>query len=260
MKKSIILSLLFLFFLAGYVAQASVPPRQYLELRVYHAADSSQVRLLHEYLELALLPALHSHGVKNIGVFNAQGNDTVLDKRVYVLIPYTSLKDVENLRGKIEKDPQYQRSGSTYINAAHDKPTYSRYESILLRAFELMPQVAKPALTGPKSQRVYELRSYEGPTEKFYRNKVKMFNAGGEIDLFNRLGFNAVFYGEVLMGSRMPNLMYMTSFENRASREEHWKAFGNDPAWKTLSALPEYQNNVSKIDIVFLTPAEYSDL
>ena len=53
-----------------------------------------------------------------------------------------------------------------------------------------------------------------------------MFNEGGEIDLFNKLNFNAVFYGEVLSGSSMPNLMYMTSFENKADRDAHWKSFG----------------------------------
>jgi hypothetical protein len=54
--------------------------------------------------------------------------------------------------------------------------------------------------------------------------------------------------------------MYMTSFNNMQVREEHWKNFGSDPEWKKLSALPEYQNNVSHIDIVFLRPAPYSDL
>ena len=87
-----------------------------------------------------------------------------------------------------------------------------------------------------------------------------MFNEGGEVTLFKRLGFNAVFYGEVLSGSRMPNLMYMTTFENQASRDEHWKAFSNDPEWKKLSSMPEYQNNVSKINIYFVYPTEYSDI
>jgi hypothetical protein len=86
-----------------------------------------------------------------------------------------------------------------------------------------------------------------------------MFNEGGEIALFKKLGFNAVFYGEVLAGSRMPNLMYMTTFENKESRDEHWKQFGEAPEWIKLKSMPEYQNNVSKIDITFLTPKEYSD-
>ena len=39
-----------------------------------------------------------------------------------------------------------------------------------------------------------------------------MFNAGGEIDIFTKLNFNAVFYGDVIVGSHMPNLMYLTCF------------------------------------------------
>ncbi len=58
----------------------------------------------------------------------------------------------------------------------------------------------------------------------------------------------------------MPNLMYMTTFEDLPSRTEHWKSFSADTAWKQLSALPEYQKNVSHQDIIFLHPAAYSDL
>ena len=86
-----------------------------------------------------------------------------------------------------------------------------------------------------------------------------MFNDGDEIGLFKRLGFNAIFYGEVLAGAKMPNLMYMTSFENMDERNAHWKSFVDDPQWKKLVAMPEYQHNVSHIDIMFLRPTDYSD-
>jgi hypothetical protein len=86
-----------------------------------------------------------------------------------------------------------------------------------------------------------------------------MFNDGDEIGLFATLNFNAVFYGEVMAGSRMPNLMYMTTFDNQASRDEHWKAFVAHPQWEKLKTSPEYQNNVSKADIMLLRPTEYSD-
>jgi hypothetical protein len=51
----------------------------------------------------------------------------------------------------------------------------------------------------------------------------------------------------------------MTSFENKAARDAHWKAFGADPEWKKLSSMPEYKNNVSHIDITFLRATAYSD-
>jgi hypothetical protein len=253
--------LLGLIFLAlAHRSDGAGSPRQYIELRVYHAADSVQLRSVIGYLQQAFVPSLHKQGIKKIGVFVAIDNDTATDKRVYVLVPYASWKEKEATAERLEKDPQYQKDGSDYINASYDKAPYKRYETILLRAFEMMPEVATPGLTGNKEERVYELRSYEGSTEKIYRNKVQMFNQGGETVIFKRLNFNPVFYGEVVYGSRMPNLMYMTSFENRTSREEHWKAFGNDPAWKELSSSPQYQHNVSKADITFLRPVAFSDL
>lgn len=86
-----------------------------------------------------------------------------------------------------------------------------------------------------------------------------MFNEGGEIPLFKRLQFNAVFYGEVIAGSRMPNLMYITSFENMADRDAHWQAFRDDAQWKELSAKPEYKNNVSRNETILTSPTDYSD-
>jgi len=66
-----------------------------------------------------------------------------------------------------------------------------------------------------------------------------MFNAGGEITIFNKLNFNSVFYGDVIAGCRMPNLMNMTSFENMADREAHWKEFTDDPDSKTNIAMDD---------------------
>ena len=86
-----------------------------------------------------------------------------------------------------------------------------------------------------------------------------MFNEGGEIALFKRLNFNAVFYASVIAGSHMPNLMYMTSYENKADRDEHWKNFSSSPEWKKLTVMPEYQNSVSKNEQVFLHATTYSD-
>lgn len=263
MKKAIF------FLLVGFFAsvvcaangeERNTASRQYLELRVYHFSTGAQMAAADSFFKTALVPALHKAGVEKVGVFAAAGSDTVADKKMYLLIPYKSLWQMESVVAGLEKNKTYNEAGTFFLQAPHDNSPYTRYETVLLQAFTDMPEVAVPQLTGNKKDRVYELRSYEGPTDAAYQNKVQMFNAGGEVKLFDRLGFNAVFYGEVISGSRMPNLMYMTSFNNKASRDQHWKTFGTDPEWKTLSARPEYQHNVSKIDITFLTPTEYSDL
>jgi hypothetical protein len=123
-----------------------------------------------------------------------------------------------------------------------------------------MPEFGVPNHSTPPSERIYELRSYEGPTEQYYRKKVEMFNEGGEIDLFKRLDFQAVFYGEVISGNTMSNLMYMTTFSDMKSHDEHWNTFRNHPEWKTMSALEKYKNTVSHSVIQLLNPTEYSDI
>jgi hypothetical protein len=235
------------------------PGREFYQLTVYHFKNAGQEKILDNYFQNALLPALHRMKINNVGVFKSWANDTLPDKLIYVLIPIKSLETVTDLPSKLKADADYMSAGAQYIDAAYNDPPYSRIETILLRAFPLAPQMQLPSLQSAKKERVYELRSYESATEKKFENKVQMFNQGDEIGLFKRLNFNAIFYSEVIAGSKMPNLMYMTSFENKAARDEHWKTFVSDSSWKNLSTMPEYQNNVSHIDITFLLPAEYSD-
>lgn len=240
---------------------ANAPKQEFYDLRIYQLKNADQEARVNKYLQAALLPALHRQGITEIGVFTPVGNDTAAVRRMYVLIPLKSLGQYIGLPATLAKDTRYLSDGSDYIDATHDNTPYVRMESILLQAFPDMPRHAAPgSLKGSPAERIYELRSYEGPTEKYFENKVQMFNAGGEIPLFDRLDFHAVFYASVLAGAHMPNLMYMTSFENMASREQHWKDFSADSVWKKLVAEPRYQHNVSHVDIIFLHPASYSDL
>ena len=230
----------------------------YYRIRIFHYKTQAQEDRLDKYLKDALLPALHRQHIAKVGVFKPVAQDTA-DKKIYVLIPFKTLDEFENTRERVQNDKKYLEDGKDYVDAEYNNAPYNRIELITLRAFPKWPVPTEPKLTAPKSERVYELRSYESATEKLNINKVKMFNDGGETTLFNRLKFNAVFYAEVLSGGHMPNLMYMTTFENKADRDKHWDAFGNDPEWKTLVAKPEYAHNVSKADITFLHPTEYSD-
>lgn len=233
--------------------------REFHQITVYHFNTPAQEKMLDAYFQDALMPALHRAGVKTVGVFKSWANDTIADKLAYVFIPLRSLNDVIKLKEQLKKDEQYNSAGAGFLDADYKNPAYKRRETIVLHAFELAPQMHLPSLQSPNKNRVYELRSYESPTERKLESKVKMFGYGDEVGLFKRLNFNAVFYSEVIAGSKMPNLMYMTCFENMQERDAHWKAFFGDTAWKKLSAMDEYKNNVSRADISFLYPTDYSD-
>jgi hypothetical protein len=237
----------------------AVPARQFYQLLIYHVKDKTQEKSTDVFLAQAWLPALHRAGLKQVGIFKTLNIDTATDKKIYVLTAYQSLAQFHKISKLLAADQELKVKGAGYIDAKYDAPPFIRKEVILMEAFAGMPMWKTPEFTTPRSERIYELRSYESATEKLYQNKVHMFNEGDEMKIFERIGAQPLFYGEVLAGSRMPNLMYMTTYSDKKSREEHWKLFGNDPEWKRLSALPEYQHNMQKADINFLTPTEYSD-
>jgi hypothetical protein len=244
--------------MASLNTRANSPGGDYYQLKIYHYKTVSQETRLDQYLQRTYMPAIHRAGIKNVGIFKLNNQEDT-DKRIYVFTPFSSLEKLAGIEQLLQADTKYLADGKDYIDADYKNAPYDRIETIILQAFPGMPSPAVPNLTAAKTDRVYELRSYESATEKYNFNKVRMFNVGDEIGLFKRLGFNAVFYSEVISGSRMPNLMYMTTFNSKADRDKHWDAFGNDTQWKSLTAQDEYKHNVSHAEIIFLHPTDYSD-
>ncbi|WP_420151344.1 NIPSNAP family protein [Spirosoma sp.] len=253
-SKTLILGLLFIFF--ANAIQAFAPKREFYQLKVYHLKDNSQKDRLETYLKQAYLPALHRAGISKVGVFRPA---TDVDSLVYVLIPFKSIDQFLSLPETLAKDKNYASTGQDYINAEFNNPVFKGLESYLMEAFSGMPALVTPKLQSGPAERIYELRNYEASTEKLHENKISQFN-NGELAIFKRLGFNTVFCGQVKAGGKMPSLMYMTSFENKAERDAHWKAFSNDEGWKKFNALPEYAHNFLRADIYLLHPTSYSDI
>ncbi|MDR8393551.1 NIPSNAP family protein [Aliifodinibius sp. S!AR15-10] len=242
-------------------AQSNKAKQQLYQLKIYHLNDQDQEQRVDQYLEEAYLPAMHRAGFETVGVFKPFGQDTTSDRRIYVLVPFNSFDQFKAYPKALNEDEQYLADGDDYINAARDNSPYEDIETILMEAFPLAPEIQKPDLNAPTSERVYELRSYGGPSELLYCRKVDMFNEGGnEIEIFDRLGFNPVFYGSVLAGPDMPNLMYMTSFENMETRDKLWDQFRADHRWEKISSMEKYKGLVTRYDMKFLRAAEYSDI
>jgi hypothetical protein len=232
----------------------------YYQIKIFTLSDTIQEERMDQYLKAAYLPALHRAGIEKAGVFKPIEEDTVAGNIIILWIPFRSLEQFEELPERLNNDEKYLAAGKDYIDASFDNAPYKRIESTLLKAFRYMPQFAAPALSSPSEERIYELRSYESATDRLFERKVEMFNEGGEMELFRKLEFNVVFYGEVISGSSMPNLVYMPAFTDMTARQEHWDAFRNHPDWKTLSGMKEYENTVSHITAYLLHPTDYSDI
>jgi len=239
---------------------AMAAKRDFYQIQTYRLSDKAQEVRMDKYLKTVYLPALHRAGIKTVGVFKPVASDTAAGNQIMVFIPLTSPNQLDKLQVTLAADAAYQTAGADVLKAPYNGVAFARKESVVLKAFKDAPRLFTPKFTTKRSEQVFELRSYEGATEYLYRQKVKMFNEGGEIALFKKLDFNAVFFSEVISGDLMPNLMYMISFDNMESHDTHWSAFSNHPEWKKMSSLDEYQNTVSRIVRVLYYPTDYSDI
>jgi hypothetical protein len=242
---------------SGTAADQSTP--QYYELRKYHLRQGPQVKLTDDFLREAALPAWKRLGIGPVGVFNTMiGSDA---PTVYVLIPHLSLDSVAATAPRLQADPEYQRAGAAFLNVPATDPAFVRIESALLLAFDSIPRLEVPPAAAENRPRIFELRTYESHSEKAHLKKVEMFN-NGEIAIFRRTGLRPVFFGRTLIGSKLPNLTYMLTFDNMAEHDKNWAAFIADPEWKKLSTTPGYTNGeiVSNISNSFLTPMPYSQV
>jgi hypothetical protein len=221
--------------------------------------NGPQVKLAHDYFREALLPALNRLGMSPIGVFNADvgpGSPSFL-----VLIPSLSLEALLTAEFRLAGDADYLKAGAAFLSAPAQQPAYTRRESSLMLAFEGKPRLVVPPATAEHRARMFELRTYESPSDQDHVRKVEMFN-NGEFEVFEKAGFWQVFYGDTLVGPRLPNLTYMLGFEDLADRTKKWDAFRSSPEWKKLSSSPRYafEEIVSNITNVLLSPAPYSQI
>src|SRR5215471_10663356 len=238
-------------------ADQSTP--EYYELRQYHLRRGPQTKLTDDFLREAAVPAWKRLGIGPIGVFNTTiGCDT---PTVYVLIPHAFLESLAATGGRLQADPEYQRAGAAFLNVSSTDPAYVRMESALMLAFASVPRLEVPPGAAENRPRIFELRTYESHSEKAHLKKVEMFN-NGEIAIFRRTGLRPVFFGRTLIGSKLPNLTYMLTFDDMAAHDKNWAAFIADPEWKKLSTTPGYTDGeiVSNISYVFLTPTAYSQV
>jgi hypothetical protein len=131
----------------------------------------------------------------------------------------------------------------------------------LFIAFEKWPQLVVPPPTATKGKRVFQMRSYESASDRDHVRKVEMFQSG-EFEAFERAGFWRVFFGDALIGERLPQLTYMLSFPDLEHMNAMWDVFRNDPGWKKLQADPRfsYDQLVVNITNLVLSPTPYSQV
>jgi len=250
--------------LAGLAASALMPSEtpagtspSFLELKTWrlHNTPEEQSARVREYLRNGLAPALTRAGARLDGAFT---NVIGPDGPYYVtLVQYASLRAMQETLAKLRTDDDHRQSLEK-LSAGSGLP-FVRVDSSLLESFSGMPEPAVSHESG--RARVFELRTYESQSFVTLARKIEMFN-NGEMQIFERLGFRPVFFGQTLVGPRQPNLTYMLSYDDLGARDRLWQAFVSDPDWKKMSTRPELKDSeiVANISNVILAPLEFSQI
>jgi NIPSNAP protein len=242
---------------AGEAQPPTTEAREYYQIRRYQLQAGPQTKITESYFGDALIPALTRMGMDPVGAFKLDyGPETPV---FYVLIPGRSIEALAMLNLRLAQDASFLKAAEPFWNAPATAPAFLRVESSLLAAFEGWPRLVPPAAT--KSKRIFQLRTYESPSDAAHVRKVEMFHKG-EFEIFQKAGCHPVFFGDTVIGSRMPNLTYMLSFANLTELEKAWAAFSSDPDWKKLSSSPRYsyESIVSNISNLILSPLAASQI
>jgi hypothetical protein len=179
----------------------------------------------------------------------------------YLLIPGSRVDELVELDLHLAQDEGFLKVAEPFWNATAAAPAFQRVEISLLAAFEGWPKLTPPTSAATKAKRIFQMRTYESPSNGEHVRKVEMFHSG-EFEIFVKAGCHPVFFGDTLIGARMPNLTYMLSFADQAELEAKWEVFRNDPAWKKLSASPRYTYDqiVTNITNLYLSPLGCSQI
>jgi hypothetical protein len=229
-------------------------PREFYQLRRYMLQSGPQVAMTEKYISEALIPALAKRGGP-VGAFRLDiGPET---PTFYVLIPTHAAAMAGALELELNLDADYVKTAEPFWSAPASSPAFLRMDSSLLAAFEGWPKITPPV----RGKRIFQLRTYESPSYRDHIVKVQMFHSG-EFEIFKNAGFQPVFFGDTLIGQRMPSLTYMLSFADSADLDAKWNVFRNDPAWKKLSADPRFafEAIVSNITNLVLSPLAASQI
>ena len=112
--------------------------------------------------------------------------------------------------------------------------------------------------TEPGSDTVYELRVYHAAPGKLDDLLARFRDH--TVKIFERHGMKSVAYWTpVDEPQKSDTLIYILQHPSRAAAEANWKAFQDDPEWKSVKAKSEENGKlVEKVDSTFMSLTDFS--
>jgi len=234
--------------------------QELIEFRKYTVKDADKLAGLVAILDKALVPALNRQGLKPVGVFTPfpqNDNQRKFALNVFVVFPHKTAESFISVNDKLLADSVYRRDAAPIFDTTSKDPVYTDCTTSLLLGFPTLPGIEVPPL-GP--DRVFQFRDYRSFNIERNDAKIHMFDEGGELPLFRKVGLNPIFFGNVLAGPRMPTFLYMIGCPSLEKHAEAWQTFVRHPEWLAMKDLPKYKDTATEIDAIVLKPSPGSQI
>lgn len=221
------------------------------EMRTYFAnegkLDALQSRFRDHTVDL-----FKKHGMTNVGYWVPQKND---DNTLIYILAFPSEEARSASWKAFMADPDWK---AAYKASITNGKLVGKIESVFLKATDYSP-VIKPSHTD--ESRLFELRTYTTRPEKldalnsrFRDHTTKLFSKHG----LSQFGY---WVPTKEKDGASNKLVYLLAHESMDSRKAGFKAFGQDPAWKSARDASEADGPIlipKGVKSQFLIPIDFS--
>ena len=114
--------------------------KEMYELRVYELKFGKPEKVLHDYINNALMPALNRQDINNIGVFEELGD--ALPKKLYLFIPYKNMEAFQSTYENLKTDTAFKAASENYDTTEEQSFPYETYTTSFFIAFDGFPNVS----------------------------------------------------------------------------------------------------------------------
>jgi hypothetical protein len=176
------------------------------------------------------------------------------------------IADLATARGLINQKqtsglPVHELDISNFGEETNMKTLWTTLVVLTLAAASLAAFAAGRAKAEKKAaNRVFELRTYYA-----HPGKMDALNArfrDHTCKLFEKHGMTIVgFWNPSDPKQAESKLVYLLAFPSREAADQSWKAFRDDPEWKSVRAASEKEGPlVARLESLYLNPTDYSPL
>lgn len=221
------------------------------ELRVY-TCDPGRLDALHKRFRDHTVSLFDKHGMTNVAYFTPTEGPRSGNTLVYFLWHESKDAAADSFEA-FRADPEWNRVRTESEKDARilSQPVDS--------TFVTLTDYSKP-LPPAKSDRVYELRTYTTNDGKLDALHARFRDH--TMKLFEKHGMENVAYSVPTDEPKSANtLVYLLAHKSRDAARASWKAFIDDPDWRTV--FEESRSNgplVKKVESVFLERTDYSPM